>query len=293
MYIGSSENSYSGLFGYVSKSNSWNGGVIKNLTVKDSRIIQDTNASKCIGIIGGLIGVLRNCKTINCEIKVSNISTLKDENTSTEMSIGGVVGRSREMSLIRNETNLNLNGVEPNCIIMVGGINGKARGNVEKCLNAGNIEIIQSQVRATYVGGITGFFFDNNANSVLKMVDSYNIGSIMFDGRGSRCTGGIVGENRKSVERCYNLGNITSNTPTGGITGINEDNSEVINCYNRGEIRKFENYTYLSYKGGITGINSSVLDDGKKTLIENCYSISIKGGKDFGSLVGSNNRKNN
>jgi len=71
----------------------------------------------------------------------------------------------------------------------------------------------------------------------------YNLGSVTSTG-GGKCTGGIVGENHaydgsallseraSSVEKSYNVANVTSNgTGIGGIVGYNRQYCYVKNCY--------------------------------------------------------------
>ena len=125
----------------------------------------------------------------------------------------------------------------------VGGLCGNMQeeGNIENCYNLANINATNTQeevgVADLTCGGIVG---QGKAN----INKCYNKGDIVVDGGNNAvCVGGISGmtSNNYFIKNCYNTGNIEvkSNTvtTTGGIIGktANEGN-EIKNCYNIGEI---------------------------------------------------------
>ena len=90
-------------------------------------------------------------------------------------------------------------------------------------------------------GGITGV---NHNGNILK---SYNEGNVVGK---STCIGGIVGDNKGIVHLCINKAKVSSNREAiGGILGIQSQNNEAktVNCYNIGEI------TGQTKTGGVIG----------------------------------------
>lgn len=76
-------------------------------------------------------------------------------------------------------------------------------------------------------------------------------------------SGGVIGlaENSTKIVNTYNLGDVDGGNYVGGIVGqfYNSPSSEIINCYNKGNIK---NSSYV--QGGITGWWSG-------TVLKNCY----------------------
>jgi len=87
--------------------------------------------------------------------------------------------------------------------------------------------------------------------------------------------GGIVGANNGDILRCYNKANITGSvkntvqceTRNGGITGANEDQGNISNCYNTGTIYnsnikdEYSNNLRGNRVGGVIGKNRGTLEN--------------------------------
>lgn len=273
LYISSIEDDFAGLFGYASD--------INNLIVKDSSIIQDTDVSKYIGMIAGKAN-LKNCKTVNCTIRLSNI--LHPEGNASSWSIGGIVGEIiSSIYRCNNETNIIVKDVKSDLVFTsIGGLVGDAsHGLVKKCSNKGNISI---DTYACSTGGIVG-------DGYMELENCYNSGDIIALGDArynATGTGGIIGSNHGTINRCYNLGNISGDVTIGGISGVNFSKTDsVTNCYNMGTIKAVNSPDGGVCVGGITGRNGGtpVGDDG--ALIENCYNIGIVSKENTNSIVGN------
>ena len=146
-----------------------------------------------------------------------------------------------------------------------GGIIGNCgwTGEIEYCYNTGKIA---GKYR---VGGIAGTFSG-------KMENCYNTASVIKDASGSTGVAGILGcSGESNIINCYNTGDITANggwTWTSGIVGENYGNSSIVNnCYNIGNVTtNYETAFYCKTTCGIGGNQNN-----------NCYNL--------GKLKSSNN----
>ncbi|WP_302525561.1 GLUG motif-containing protein [Phocaeicola barnesiae] len=90
--------------------------------------------------------------------------------------------------------------------------------------------------------------------------------------KGGARVGGVCGENRGTVNNCYNTGNVTGNSQVGGVCGMNYGN--VTNCYNTG------NVTGSDAVGGVCGTNNG--------NVTNCYNTgSVTGSLYVGGVCGN------
>ena len=213
-----------GLFGSTSNTSDYN-IIIKNLSISGN--MTGNNVGSIFANVSSNIGSF---------IKIENcISDVKIEGSDY---VGGFIGI--------NSASKTGNLIIANCINK-GTINGKS-----------------------YVGGILGY----NYNST-KIVNCYNSGNISGDSN----VGGIIGyDYRKSnIINSYNLGYIKSNSNAGGITGwLGWFERSIENCYNIGEISG-------SIKGGIIGelnISNELL------TTKNCYYLNKNISKGTGSWNG-------
>ena len=97
--------------------------------------------------------------------------------------------------------------------------------------------------------------------------------------KGDDNVGGVVGQNRGSVENCYNTGAVNSSgNRVGGVVGYNSSGT-VENCYNTGAVNSSGNWV-----GGVVGVNSG--------SVTNCYNTGAVSGSDWyvGGVVGWNDR---
>ena len=126
-------NSFQGLFGRIGEQ-----GIVRNITLDDSRITGDTWSG---GIAGNSVGTVDNCHVTD-QVLIHTLST-------GDMH-GGIAGRNS--GLLQNSTSaatLSANSVNAK---EYGGIAGYNRGTVQNCLAVGTSISSQNQ----YVGAIVG-----------------------------------------------------------------------------------------------------------------------------------------
>lgn len=138
----------------------------------------------------------------------------------------------------------------------VGGIAGDAAGPINNCYNVGNITCANNNAKT---GGIAGYLSggSGDAGSWDGCIEScYNAGSIK-----GMYAGGLVGESDEGeISNCYNIGSVSGTRGSGGILGLDFDNSYIYNCYNCGEICD------SVAVGAICGLSFN-----KSGVSENCY----------------------
>jgi hypothetical protein len=121
----------------------------------------------------------------------------------------------------------------------------------------------------------------------------YCVGGLVGESRGTvtRCwssgvvaggrwdTGGLVGLNRGRVTRCHNAGRISGHGGVGGLVGVNSDyggTGSAVECYSTATVAG------QTYVGGLIGENN-----GRSTFVTCCYSAGQVGGYScVGGLVG-------
>ena len=153
------------------------------------------------------------------------------------------------------------------------GITGQSFGVVEKCYSKTNIEVSSNSSFSisTNVGGIAGAVNDNYIKSC------YNVGEININVNADveNVVGGIASVNDRKVENCYNIGKINLNANVqvtkmilvGNIIGYNNENAEINNCFNEGQISaNLLNDNNSIGIGNITGYSYL-------STINNCYSM--------------------
>ena len=186
---------YQGLFGYVSGTDDAHKAQIKNVAVRDAQIRARTEVGAVVGRYGqftqGFVEPLENCAMIG----------------GTIQGTSGSMGQSSS----------------------VGGIVGRACGEIQRCYATGNI--IGADNAREY-GGIVGESF--------KTVNAcYWTGRLSALGSYADDFGGIVGNAYDAVTNCYTTGDITgslNNAATlGSIVGCAMD--RVTNCYATGSVK--------------------------------------------------------
>lgn len=220
-----------------------NGSQAKIVKCKNTGIITTIikgNENNCY--IGGITGENKGKLNISECKNSGNIHTYSEDKNIQSIFIGGISGINGEVKRTSedefsdecniekcvNSTDIKLLLKEKpmfyNSNYSVGGIVGKNNGNINLCINKGNID---SDVVS---GGIVGY----NDYSVTKCINKGNISSLS-------CAGGIVGFTsmgrpeisfgyNKAILRCCNIGNILgkknssrkNETIAGGIVGIND-----------------------------------------------------------------------
>lgn len=175
-----------------------------------------------------------------------------------------------------------ISGIFINSSKKTNGLFGFVKGGTVK-----NVGIINSNISGTSViGGIVGYAYDN-----AKIINCYSNATITSS---DRYVGGIVGyaRNNVSIEKCYNSSSITGQFNSGGIVG-EISNSKILNCYNIGSI--YSNATNSTFTGGICGVdkdNSIIMNSysiGTITTINNPYSVGAILGKKLDNDIKENN----
>lgn len=173
--------------------------------------------------VGGLIGIAKNTKLIQC--------TVAGTISGTE-NVGGLVGSFGDDTAVEYIKS-SVNKAKVTGTKNVGGIAGYGLGRVYKSNNYGDIYGTQ------FVGGIIG----------LGMAEAcVNHGSIC----GVQDIGGMVGMTvfAADLAKCVNLGTIIGSIEVGGIAGNLIDGSKALACSNYGAITGTERV------GGICGVGN-------------------------------------
>lgn len=309
MYINEpKENNESGraYVGFIGDLNTT--GSVKNLTVEGTIKFGYEGEHLEYCRVGGLIGRntsgnVENCTSnVNIEVDIENTVT---ENTGTEnteegtynVKIGGLMGNNEgTVSRCKNYGKINvvyktiaqkeLTEVKPE--IGIGGIAGKNESVVRNSINYGNIQHkgtkaneINLPVRQQ-IGGICGELLTESS----AVENCVNLGNIITETEEGLNVGGIVGDARaKSTvnsANCYNEANIESTMNVidannqlkiAGIMGNNQTN--IKDCYNRGEVNYVSTTGTTKYAGFIIGnVHSNVSHINCKYLVRPSSSVS-------------------
>ena len=193
--IDRSQGVYQGLFGYVSGTDDAHKAQIKNVAVRDAQIRAWTEVGAVVGRYGqftqGFVEPLENCAMIG----------------GTIQGTSGSMGQS----------------------CFVGGIVGRACGEIQRCYATGNI--IGADNAREY-GGIVGESF--------KTVNAcYWTGRLSALGSYANDFGGIVGNAYDAVTNCYTTGDITGSLNNAGMLGsiVGCAMDRVTNCYATGSVK--------------------------------------------------------
>ena len=201
--------------------------------------------------------------------------------------VGGIDGRAHNN--INNcyiTGNLNVTGTSWTA---VGGVVGEFHGsaNIENCYNLSNI--VCKNVKEGYgdanisCGGIAGQIQDGEIN----IEKCFNKGDITVDGGNNDINvAGICGgtNNNGEIKNCYNIGNIEGHSlqnagMIGGIIGkLNK--MDILYCYNTGDITVSEKYLYVGGIVGNQGNNTTIINvfNIGKITIKNAYMAANTGG---------------
>ena len=184
-----------GLFGYVSGLDNEHKAQIKNVAVRDAQIRARAEVGAVVGRYGqftqGFVEPLENCAMIG----------------GTIQGTSGSMGQSSS----------------------VGGIVGRACGEIQRCYATGNI--IGADNAREY-GGIVGESY--------KTVNAcYWTGRLSALGSYANDFGGIVGNAYDAVTNCYTTGDITGSLNNAGMLGsiVGCAMDRVTNCYATGSVK--------------------------------------------------------
>ena len=193
--IDRSQGECQGLFGYVSGTDDAHKAQIKNVAVRDAQIRARAEVGAVVGRYGqftqGFVEPLENCAMIG----------------GTIQGTSGSMGQSSS----------------------VGGIVGRACGEIQRCYATGNI--IGADNAREY-GGIVGESF--------KTVNAcYWTGRLSALGSYANDFGGIVGNAYDAVTNCYTTGDITGSLNNAGMLGsiVGCAMDRVTNCYATGSVK--------------------------------------------------------
>ena len=161
-------------------------------------------------------------------------------------------GEIRNLGLVN--TNITVQGL----LTAVGGIAGRGYNNIFNCYVSGNINVTGSSWMP--VGGLLGVM-QEEAN----IENCYNLANINATniqeevGVANLNCGGIVGQGKININKCYNKGNIVleggnNAVSGGGICGMQYNNVTVENCYNNAKIEANSNLKRTEDRGYIGGI---------------------------------------
>ncbi len=139
----------------------------------------------------------------------------------------------------------------------------------------------QAAVTAKYAaGGIAGSFSSYSSSSTASnLISSYNSGAISSTGENSTAGGLVAVWSGGSLNKSYNLGNVSASQYVGGIAGNTSSsyNTGITHSYNKGTIT---GTSVKSYAGGLIGY-------WYRSQVENSYnSGEVKGPGVLGGLIG-------
>ena len=229
-------------------------GTVKDLFFSNVNIEYsgDESAEYKMGVV---CGESNNGKINNVHIKSGNVCGKIGYN-STKNYIGGLVGFMQGVDSKQNIWNCSNNATIENGLYMGGVVGNIKSSEINNCLNNGEILISASinnglfvKSYYVYVGGVVGYSLETsiynsinrgNVNGILEQklgispnyVNRYNNSEIMV--------GGIVGYSSKSIDKCFNTGeikggnNYNKTTYVGGIAG--KSLNTISNCYNTGNL---------------------------------------------------------
>ncbi len=222
-----------GLFRFVQQA-----GVVKNLEVHGNFAPQGSRTN-----IGGIVGTNRGTVE-NCSFEGEMMA---------QEALGGIVGYNEETGLVTGcESRAQLTGN-----LKTGGIVGYNEGQVENCVNRGDINATGQEVvddsdsqlsagsvgleesvrveRVNDAGGITGL-------SLGYIRNCENYGAVGYPHMGYN-VGGIAGRQSGLVDQCRNYGKVQGRKDTGGIVG------------------QFEPYVTVAYEEDMFGNLENQMDE--------------------------------
>lgn len=209
-----------------------NNGKISNVYIKSGSVVGKIGKNTTKSYIGGIVGFMQGTKP-NIENCYNN-ATIKN---GTHM--GGIVGNVDSGTVTR-------------CVN-----NGKII--IDETINLGTYNLIEyifmnGKVFNLYCGGIAGYYKGENilslcinrASLTTKILQKINLNNgislkvMSLSNDTEIMVGGIVGYSTKSIDKCYNTGEINGGddynetTYVGGIAG--KSLNTISNCYNTGNL---------------------------------------------------------
>lgn len=238
---------YLGLFGQLGAE-----GLVKNLTLADSRI---TGFADIGSIVGYCLGTIENCTALATVFVSPNGVYEEDESED----FGGIAGFNNGSIIDCTSLATVAIGDDAEYCENIGGIVGfsQGKGFISNCTSSGTITIGNGTSECVYIGGIVGFSFGDNSISNCSSSTTITIGD---NAEVCRCIGGIAGYCLKAMTNCSSSVTITVGDNAnscgyfGGIAGMIQGNT--INCVvSSAQISIGSNPTKCKVFGGIVGQN--------------------------------------
>ena len=222
------------------------------------------------GLVGSFGGTIENSYAAG---EVSADSPYCSDVYYAASYIAGLVGYCADASTITNCFSTSNISVNLPCNSSTAGLIGLNRSSlIENCYATGDVTSVLTGDNDinSYSGGLIG------QSLYGKITHCYSTGNVSVTGNAKLSyAGGLIGDSSTPLEKCYAVGNVTSNTFTtadysysyaGGMTGYTY--GTIKNCYAVGNVTSnavtTANYSY-SYAGGITGYTYGT--------IENSYAV--------------------
>ena len=203
--IDRSQGECQGLFGYVSGTDDAHKAQIKNVAVRDAQIRAWTEVGAVVGRYGrftaGYVEPLENCAMIGGTIQGTS------ESMGQSSSVGGIVGRACG-EIQRCYATGNIIGADN--AREYGGIVGESYKTVNACYWTGRLSALGSY--ADDFGGIVGNAYD-------AVTNCYTTGDITGSLDNAATLGSIVGCALDRVTNCYATGSVKGWRAIGGIAG--------------------------------------------------------------------------
>lgn len=154
-------------------------------------------------------------------------------------------------------------------------------GSITHCKNMANLK-----TKEKFLGGIVAYNMENGSIS-----NCYNTGNLEITDNANqpRIVGGICGENKGLIEKCFNMGNIIAKKMehrAGGIAGVNRN--KIAYTYNIGRFLNVGQGQRSPFLGGLVGHN--LTDDMNLAILEYSYHLGFmeREGAANGAIVGTN-----
>ena len=216
------------------------GHKITNLTVYNT----ETFYSGLFSVIGST-GSVKNLTLENASASGTNY---------VGIIAGWSLGSITDCTVSGAVTHIAANGYK----VFVGGIAGRAEGNVNGCSAAVNLTVTDAEAE-TYAGGIAGYLsFNGSSSSPLTLTAS---GSVKIVVAGYAYAGGLVGYSyyNITITDSYATGNVTASSSyysyAGGLVGYSYYNITITDSYSTGNVTASSSDN--CYAGGLVGYSQS------------------------------------
>ena len=184
-----------------------------------------TTGGRAGGMCGSSSAIITNCTNSGRIIGGTN-----------SFDCGGIIGTQIGGFFSGCSNSGNVTGVR-----YAGGIVAHTQGptNIQKCFNSGNVNALPSAT-SSYIGGIAGHFGEAEVQ-VISIYACYNTGTV-GPGPSNAYIGGVIGyiyasnvQTVMTIAACYNTGSINSSgSYAGGVLGGASGSASINACYSTG-----------------------------------------------------------